>query len=237
MRSKTLIAAAVAGALSIPMASYATDMSTGVTGSVTSMSGPVQTQAGDLTFSQAQREDSSHLSASQPDSVTWYYPDGSVVHQQGLAFYSGDSTNASSGSSIDLSASSSGSELESEPSQVSWYYPDGSVFHQSGNDFYAEIPAESLDLMPIELASIDVGSNEGLGSQTWYFPDGSVMHQETVAVIELDEGSASTGSSSMSDFVTSSAGPEYLILDDSGSGSGDTWIIADLDPNFVIITE
>jgi hypothetical protein len=233
MRSKTLIAAAVAGALSIPVgisASYANDQSTGVTGSVTSMSGPVQTQAGDLTFSQAQRVASSPvstaLSDSAPDSVTWYYPDGSVVHQQGLAFHSGEPL------------------MESEPTQVSWYYPDGSVFHQSGDEFVAEIPAGSIEIVPVELASIDTSSDDG-GSQTWYYPDGTVMHQETVAMMQSDEPSASTGSAgmgddSMSNFPSSSYpgdGGQYLILEDAGSAPVEGWTITDSAPEFLIITE
>ena len=249
MITKTLIASAVAGALSFPIASFANDSGTGVMGSsVQSQAGPVQTQAGDLTFSQG--IPSSSIAASQPESVTWYYPDGSVVQQYGTAFVAGaPASGAESSASI-------GSSTDSGPSQVTWYYPDGSVMQESNGGIVAEIPVDVYYVEALELAdfgpsgsssdflilSDSSGSPSGSfhdveqlalvatepsHSETWYFPDGMVMEQQTFALAQLDEQSASTGSSS-----------DFLILSDASDWeAGSSWLVAEADPTFVIVTE
>jgi hypothetical protein len=233
MLTKTLIASAVAGALSFPIASYANDSSTGVMGSsVQSQAGAVQTQAGDLTFSQGSFASAS-IADSIPESVTWYYPDGSVFTESGGSIVAEIPVEVYEFQPLELALVDS----ESGRSET-WYFPDGSVMEQqtfalmeldesasTGSGDYL-ILSESSDSHSgsfddaEQLALVPTGNSE-----TWYFPDGSVAEQQTFALMESDE-SASTGSS------------DYLILSDSSeSGSGSSWLVAEMDPTFVIVTE
>jgi len=208
MRSKSVIALAVAGVAAVAATSYAMDEfplrhSGDVSGGLI-----VYSQQADIVpdkliwyFPDASGELRAYSQDADvgPDAVTWYFADGSVAHQAATSdvaqaatwhWYYPDGRYAEQTTTVDGittdvtwhypdgSTVQQAMMLDGIPSAVTWSYADGTVAYLSTLDPALSEPTWLVYYPDGRLVTADAGN-----VRTWYYPDGMVIDQYGTAFV------------------------------------------------------